>query len=469
MFQIVSVFSGCYKKAFFLCGCVLLLLLSTSSVNAGLFSTLSKMGKAVKNADIDISLNKMELPDNLKDYAPVTVKVDADGQWAVTQADGTVAHIDEFFSQSTKASSKPALVIRASDLPDDMSQFFSLPHDLPVFIQGKKGRLFEFQRKNPPALIYNNVLLRVNNIHEIRDGLWMLQRPSMTKAVHFFRLDEKAPSLIADNASNLSVNSVAADGLLSAMKAIKNQTLVLSGRIVDGQLLGTGKSSVSMEQLRKMADENDIHLFVLDSDKPALVLKKVSGSMRKAVKNNLIQFDTIGDFFNRLSDSSGTNKLELHASRSGRNQIAIQWKSDGVETNVNVGALTHMPLHLLLHSSLSHMPDRARSRELEDRIIPGIPSMLQFYVIASVVLGFTALGTSWRLWRKLWLLRARKEYKNLAVFLLLWPLHRLGFLLIFIPMFGLFSFIWLLLSSVYKIFDWVLFRPTRYFYRLLAA
>ncbi len=454
------------------------LLLFSAPASAGLFSTLSKMGKAAKNADVDIPLNKLELPDNIKDFTPATIKPDAEGQWNITQPDGTVTHVDALLHQSAPSSSKLALVIRASDLPGDLQQFDSLPHDWPVFIQGKKTRLYELHRGESAALSYNNVVLRVKNIDEVHDGLWMLQRPSMFRTLRFVKLDKKAASPLPANTydSGFAVESVAADGLIDSMKSIRNQTLVLSGRIVDGRLLGSGKNpfAVSMQKLQQVADDNDIHLVVLDSDRPDLVLKKVSHSMQKAVKDQAAQYDSIGDFFNRLGDPDSPNRLELHASRSGKNQIAIQWKATKAATtgnmvNASAEILKHMPVHLLLHSTFFYIQDQERSKELDARIIPNISSNIQFYVIISVVLGFTALGTSWRLWCKLWPLRTRSEYRHLLVFMLLWPLHRLLFLLLFIPALGVFSFLWLLLSIIYKIFDWILIKPSRWLYRVFAV
>ena len=416
-----------------------------------------------------MSLNKLELPDNIKDFAPAAIKLDADGEWHITQPDGSVTQIDVLLNQSKTSSTRLALVLRDIDLPKDLHQFDKLPSDWPVFIQGKNNRLFELTRGKSTTLIYNKVLLRVKNTKDIRQGLWMLQRPSKVRATRFIKLDKKTTSPLPANTQGpgFVVESMKVEDLMSLMRSAKNQTLVISGRIIDGKLF-----SVSMKELQAIAADNDIKLVVLDSDRPGLVLKKVSRSMRRAAENQQMQFDTMGDFFNRLAVSDSRNKLELQTSSSGENQMAIQWKvakSVSEDRLVDADVLVHMPVHLLLHSALVTMPDRARSHELDNRIIPNIPSMIQFYVLISVVLGFTALGTSWKLWRKIWLLKTRREYSNIMVLILLWPLHRLLFLLLFLPLLGMFSFIWLVMSVIYKVFDWTLIRPSRYLYRLLVV
>ena len=467
-------FSRSYEIMPVFIGCLLSILLFSAPANAGLFSTLSKITKATKHSDVDIPLNKLDFPDHVKDFTPATIKLDANGEWNIAQLDGSIIHIDDLINTSSSSSSKTALVMRATDLPKDMRKFDRLPNDWPVFIQGKAGRFFELKRGGSPSLIYNNVFLRVKDMDDVRDALWMLQRPSMTRAVRFFKLDKKTNSKLNSDSvvSDFSVESATVDGLIEMMGSIKHQALGLSGRLVNGELHGIGKNplAISMEKLQMLASENDLHLVILDSDRPDLVLKKISRSMHQAVKAKQLQFDNMGDFFNRLIDTDGIKKLELNTSRSGENQIAIQWQAaKSVETNTLAKeALIHLPSHVLLHSVLSHIPDKERSRELDLRIIPNVSSDIQFYVIVSVVLGFTSLGTSWKLWRKIWPLKKRKEHRHLVVFLLLWPIHRLLFLLLFLPTLGLFSFLWLLLLIIYKVFDWTLIRPSRWLYRLLT-
>lgn len=458
-------------------GILCLLLLCPSASNAGLFSALSKISKVTKKADVDIPLNKIELPDNIKDFSPAIARPDADGQWNITLADGTTIHIDDLLKQPERGKSKLALLIRSQDLPDHIKQFDNLPDDLPVFIQGKKNRLFELKRGESAALAYNNVLLPVKNINDIKDGLWMLQRPSMNKTVRFFQLAKRPNSILQNNTygSSFTVESATADSLIDSIKSFKNQTLVLSGRIIDGKLFGSGKNSsgLLMKKLQKAAEDNDIHLVILDTDKPDLLLKKIAHSMQQAFQNNHIQHDTTADFFNRLVDPINPNQLELQLSHSGKTQMAIQWKANKTDmldvTNTPSEILKHMPAHLLLHSALSHTPDQQRSKELHDRIIPGISSDIQLYVIASIILGFTALGTSWKLWKKIWFLKARSEYSHLILFFMLWPVHRLLFLLLFIPALGMFSFFWLVISIIYRVFNFIFIRPSRWMYRVIRT
>ena len=434
---------------------LLLLVLFSSQLSAGLFGTLSKLGKAAGKADVDIPLNKLELPDNIKGFSPAGIKHGADGQWEITLADGTSVSVDDLLKQSMAGKEKPALVMRASDLPRKLRDFDSLPDDWPLLIQGKNDRLFELHRGNGAALGYGHLRLPVNSVGDIRDGLWQLQRPAAAGGVRFVSLDSK---------------------LLDAMRTFKNQTLVLSGRIVDGRLLGPGKKAdgVSLQRLHQLAADNDIQLVILESDRPQAVLKMLARETHQARGGVGMLYDTVGDFFNRLVDPANPRPLELRSFRNGEQQMAIQWRAvplAGAEdvAKLSVEMVQHLPLHLLLKSSTLLGPDEARRRELHDRIVPNVPSWIQFYLIYSAVLGVIALQTSWRLWKKMWALRVRREYPHLLLFLLLWPIHRLLFVVLFIPLFGGFSFFWLILSSIYRVFNFLLFRPVRWVYRRLAV
>ncbi|MCK5667083.1 MAG: hypothetical protein KAI17_26535, partial [Thiotrichaceae bacterium] len=56
---------------------LLLELVCAPTSHAGIFSTLTKISKTINNADIDIPLNKLELPENIKDLTATNIKLDA--------------------------------------------------------------------------------------------------------------------------------------------------------------------------------------------------------------------------------------------------------------------------------------------------------------------------------------------------------------------------------------------------------
>ncbi|MCW8890597.1 MAG: hypothetical protein OQL20_08065, partial [Sedimenticola sp.] len=352
------------------------------SASAGIFSFLAKAGKLGKAPDIDLPTTKLELPDNFKDYSVVSISQDAGGNWLVKQPDGTFVRLDTVGSNPVDGD-KVVLTLKADDLPHSLDQFDSLPADRPIFIRGKKGYLFELQREPSPALVYKNVRLPVASSDEIHEALWLLQRPSAVKGVRFVQLSERADKVLPEKVygSRLAVESVGQSGLLASMRSMKRQTLVLSGRIEEGQLFGGGKGSggILLGDLRRSAADNDIKLLILESDHPAAVLKKSARSMDHALKNSSALYDNIGDLFSRLSDSKNNQPLDLQVSPSGQNQMAIQWQPQKADRRIEGGEdglvlFDHLHVHVLLHSVRLYTPDEARGRELDSRIIPGLPT-----------------------------------------------------------------------------------------------
>jgi hypothetical protein len=436
---------------------------------------LSKIGKSINNADIDIPLSKIELPENIKDLTATNIKLDSNNEWSIIQPDGSGIHIDKLLDQNPE---KVALIIQKSNLPKNIQQLNNLPLNVPIIIQGKQGRLFTYHRGESATITYKNVQLRVTTMDELKDALWLLQRPPVSRTPRLLQIDETASKSLASNIPNssLSVETISPDSLIESMHSFKYQTLILSGKVIDGKLFGKSHNSqgVSLQKLQQEADNKDINLVILESDKPSLVLEKMSKAIKKANKNHILPYDTTGDFFNFLRDSSNSKPIILQSSQSGARQVAIQWKATrntqaDSKAELSDEILSSIPLHLLLQSAKIHFPDKQRSQELNERIIPGIPSWIQFYVIFSVILGFITPGTSWRLWKNIWSLQQRNEYQYLLVFLLLWILHRLFFLILFLPLLGGFSFIWFLMLTTYQVFNFILFRPSRWIYRYFVT
>ena len=133
---------------------LLLLLVCAQTSHAGIFSTLTKISKTINNADIDIPLNKLELPENIKGLTATNIKLDANNEWSIIQSDGSGIHINNLPDQNPE---KVALVIHKSNLPKKNHQLDNLPLNVPIIIQGKQGRLFTYYRGKPATIIYKNV------------------------------------------------------------------------------------------------------------------------------------------------------------------------------------------------------------------------------------------------------------------------------------------------------------------------
>ena len=199
---------------------LLLLLVCAQASHAGIFSTLSKIGKSINNADIDIPLSKIELPENIKDLTATNIKLDSNNEWSIIQPDGSGIHIDKLLDQNPE---KVALIIQKSNLPKNIQQLNNLPLNVPIIIQGKQGRLFTYHRGESATITYKNVQLRVTTMDELKDALWLLQRPPVSRTPRLLQIDETASKSLASNIPNssLSVETISPDSLIESMHSFK--------------------------------------------------------------------------------------------------------------------------------------------------------------------------------------------------------------------------------------------------------
>ncbi len=239
-----------------------------------------------------------------------------------------------------------------------------------------------------------------------------------------------------------------------ALGSIPRQTAILTARL-DGANLTIAPTSgpdrtVPFVTLTEAAAAADVDLIVLHANPPQQPggqnwlwqRTQVSGLDQAAKHANL------ADFFNALAKSRGAPLIVSASPASGsRVTLTARQDSDSRELSTGwikqaadavtgqiAGQLTGNVSLVAIHASL--VPD-ARRRELEARLIPGIPSTLQAVYLASLALGLLALPTASLWWRKLWPLEARADYASFRGFVLAHTVRAAAFALIFLPLVGL--------------------------------
>ena len=404
---------------------LLMLFFAFSNVSAGLLTALSKLGKSADNVDLP-SVHKLELPGELKDLDTVELKPGPDGQWRVIGGDGVTVDL----AGQEKSS---VLLIREHHLPRELSELTVIPAQWPLLVQGRGKVPIAIERHDGLALRYGGVRLAVSDIRALRHGLWLLQRPVRGRIVSFHNMDE-----------------VSGSSLLETMEGMSNQTLVLAGRL----------GEVELAPLRRMAEARDLSLVILQSETPNKVIRRFRSEMQRMRGNVDGLHDTVGDLYNRLLDPNNPAPLQLSVSRSGEQQLAVQQLAPTVPASSSLPE----PIALVLatRSVALVVPDRARSEELEARIIQGVSSWIQFYLLGSAVLGYLAIGTCWRLWGRVWGRRPRSEYRLWPGYALTRFVQGLLFMLLFIPLFGLPGFLWAVLTISYSLFHFLFVRPVRW-------
>ena len=452
--------------------CCLVLSLGLSFVipaQSGIISGLAKLGKAGKKADVDVSVGKVDvdLPDDMAAYTPVKLVESTTGEWHVKLPDGS--HVALQHLDNVPGAQKHALIIDRHSLPSDLSEFDNIPPSYPVFIKGQGKSLFSFKTGERKLLSYHNVDIEVFDGNSLNRAMWHLQRPLMSKGTRWLYLDQDINKVPLDGALShkAKVESVGGLEVLDIVRRSRLKTVVLSGEVKGGRLLipGSNKGGIDLAALRRAAAEGDVTLLILDSLQPGETLKLASLKLRSTNPQA-----STAEVMAQIARAENNSSLELTVNASERSQVAIKLTPSEnrvakrpIESGEGLVFIDFNTPILILK------PDQEREKELDERIIPSVHSYVSYYLILSAVIGFIFIGSCWRFWNKVWMVKEREQYKNWLFYVSSCLVHHSFFILIFIPVLGAPSFLLAVILVVTRIINFVVIRPVRWLIRVMSS
>jgi hypothetical protein len=106
--------------------------------------------------------------------------------------------------------------------------------------------------------------------------------------------------------------------------------------------------------------------------------------------------------------------------------------------------------------------DKDRQTELDWRLIPAIPSVIQIGYLASLGMGLFGLGTAWRWWGRVWPPEERGEYGGRIGYGAARGARAVLFTLVFLPLVGLPIFlryvwlqVWRVVTIPFRVLRWL--------------
>jgi len=430
-------------------------------VHSGLLNGLSKLTKAVKDTDINVPISKVDMPEEFKGLTTETIKMDANGNLVVIHADGSRTPL-QLFNKANN--SNKVLIISEYDLPQNLKTLDTIPKKIPLFIKDKANKLYEIKRDGGYKLKFKNLEIKVSDKETLRDAFWFLKKPSHKKHPRLIQLTNSNEELaIKQYRHNPGIEKADISHLMNTISRMTNQSLILAAKVKNGRLYtDNSEVSIKMSEIKKVAVENDLQLTIISSDNTHKALSNISRKVKSEYKDGKIQYQTNAEFLNKIAEASETKLIEISVTERVDSQLVVQWinrEHELLAEKYSSPQIKTIPFHVTLHSISIIQPDRERQKELDARIIENVNSWLQFYIISSTVLGFIAIGTSWRLWKKIWQPEKPLDSRwNVSYYLLL-ILHRLIFLILHLPLLGLFSFIWMVIYMSYRIINYSLIIP----------
>jgi hypothetical protein len=90
-----------------------------------------------------------------------------------------------------------------------------------------------------------------------------------------------------------------------------------------------------------------------------------------------------------------------------------------------------------------------RRKELDARLLPGIPSNVQFFCIGAFALGLLGASVAWGWWSHIWPAERAGEYADRAGYASARIVRLALFVLVFLPVAGPFALVWRAVTVVY--------------------
>ncbi|MCB1501168.1 MAG: hypothetical protein KDK07_15505 [Bauldia sp.] len=341
------------------------------------------------------------------------------------------------------------------------------------------------------AEVKPNLSIRLGERALFDEALWHLGRALKRSEIRVVSLEPGGPQTLSA-APRLETGGQAALidkidpwKLPAALRSIRGQTIVVTGR-VEGEFLhfraAAGERSLLVDDLKRAAKEADVNLVLLEAADPVQPggrnwfwqRVEVPG-LEKALKKA-----DFADFLDALSQNRQTMVLEPRRSLDGR--VGFSVRPSGASTSTGGGltdTLTRWTEEIfsqavgnIVTSGIeADLRDKERQSELDQRIVPGIPSTLQFLYIAGLVLGVVGLSYARAAWAWLWPVEERSEYAGAFGYHAARIVRLVLFVLVFLPLVGIPVGLWAILKGFAEqvwFFVTLPFRMVRWVWRRIV-
>jgi hypothetical protein len=321
-----------------------------------------------------------------------------------------------------------------------------------------RGRSYRLRRAGPDAdrllaEVRSNLGLEPRDARLFQEVLWHLARPLRDARVRVLTLQPGGPRALAawpriDPATRRAVvDAIDPASLAPAMGSVAGQMLVVVGRVEDGVLHVRPSSgpehSLLVGDLFKAAAAADVNLIVLQTAatprQPGArngLWQSPHGSDAEAVLRPAQLADLLSGMAGpgrRLavaaSGAGGRTVLEMVASSDLPGSLPA--RSAANRLSGLVGELTARAVVTGVRASLL---GAERQRELDRRLLAGIPAALQMGYIAAVALGLLGMPVARAWWSLIWPPESASEYAGRGGYWAACAVRGLAFLLLFMPM-----------------------------------
>ncbi len=396
----------------------------------------------------------------------VAVELTNEGHWRLRNAEGetfTAATPDELkrglrvLTPLAEETAKQILLLSGDTLFKDTAKLKELPADA-EFNALIESRVYGLHRRIVNGVerysldVGSGVRVPIRSRAEVHEMLRQLARPVDLTALLVLALEPGATGLLKrtrpvdPTPGRVVVESVDPERLPHMLSAVARSTVVISGRM-SGQTLHFRPSSgpertLALDELRRAAAAHDVNLVVIESASARqpgtrnwfwqrVAVTRLDGPRANPALPDLIgqltggiPVETDAVIMQELRTAFQLSGIQRGAAGGWTAPVSETWRDLAPEVT---GTIVASGLRLDLTSS-------NRQRELDARLVPGIPSLVQIAYIGLMVVGLAGLSVAREWWQRLWPVEARGDYARRTGYWAARGVRGAIFLLVFVPL-----------------------------------
>jgi hypothetical protein len=303
------------------------------------------------------------------------------------------------------------------------------------------------------AAVRPNLEVELGELALFNEGVAQLERPLSRANIRTLALEPGGPAALPSSprfdpeTRSALVDAIDPVELSGALRSVRGQTVLVTGRIEENLLLfrppSSAEQSLKVIDLIEAAAAADVNLVILQAPVPRqpggrnwLWQRIAVGGLDDALKRA-----TFGDFLDALAANRGAFRVAVMRDGGGRVVLRAIPDADAEPLTGMLGswlssAASSITGNVITSAVEVHARDEARQAELDRRLVPFIPSGLQVAYLVSLIAGLLGWPMAATWWQQIWPKEERNEYRGEAGYRAAQGVRLVAFVLLFLPVAG---------------------------------
>jgi hypothetical protein len=302
------------------------------------------------------------------------------------------------------------------------------------------------------AQVRPGLVVRMSDPEAFAEAMWQLARPLNKANVRVLALEPGGPRALSaaprldPGSKRAMIDVIDPANIATAMRAARGQTLLVTGRTQAGKLYVQpahgAELGLPVRDLFKAAEDANVNLVVLEATSTPRQPGGRNWFWQKVQVKGLdeaLERARLADFLNALAGPG--RRLEATATPAGALRVSLDLHPIDLPaaagsrplSDVFSDMVSDVTGNIVVSAVQANVQSAERQRELDLRLIPGIPTRLQTSYLIFLVLGLIGVPMSRTWWQRVWPREQASEYAGRIGYWLARLVRGTVFLAIFLP------------------------------------